>query len=183
MRPQLHPQRAPERFDARLGRAVRRQPGGRQDRRGGCDQQQVPAAGEHVWQRGVDGAPDAEQVDVDRVLERLRRDHPQRAAGRDPGVGHRDVDAAEALPEVVDRRGQRFRVAHVGDRGLRARHDRVEPLGVEVDQPEAHAAGRQLARELGTDARRAAGDERHAPLEVPGHRHGTLNGGVEIVTR
>ena len=74
------------------------------------------------------------------------------------------------------------RVAHVRDRGLRAGDDPAEAVGVDVDQPEAHAPGRELAGELGADARRAAGDERHAPVEVPGHRHGTLNGRVRFVT-
>jgi hypothetical protein len=136
-----------------------------------------------VGERGAGRPPDAEQVDVDRVLERRGIDQPQRPAGRDPGIGDRDVDAAEAPREVVDRGGQLLRVADVGHRGLRAGNDAVEPVGVEVDQPEAHAPGRELARELGADAGRAAGDERHAPVEVPSHRHGTLKGRVAFVAR
>src|SRR3954447_21394134 len=38
----------------------------------------------------------------------------------------------------------------------------------------------ELAGEFGADAGRAAGDERHAPVEVPGHRRGTLNGRVRF---
>ena len=59
--------------------------------------------------------------------------------------------------------GQRDRVAHVGDRGLGARQaggDRLEPRAVDVDQRQPHAARGQLARELGADARRRAGDQR-----------------------
>ena len=104
VRLELHPQRAPERLDPGLGRAVGAEPGGGEHGRRRGDQQQVPAAREHVRHRRPRGAPDAEQVDVDRLLDRLRRDQPQRPAGRDAGVGDRDVDAAEAPP-----RGRRSR--------------------------------------------------------------------------
>ena len=86
----------------------------------------------------------------------------------------------QARREVVDGRGQRLRVAHVGDRGLGARQPAATAsrrVAVDVDEPEAHAARRELAGEFGADARRAAGDERDAPVEVPGHRHGTLKVG------
>ena len=103
-------------------------------------------------------------------------------AGRDAGVGDRDVDAAEAPREVVDRGGQRLRVAHVGDRGLgpgQRRGDPLEPLARRRrSAPSRMPRAGELAGELGADARRGAGDERHAPVEVPGHRHGTLKSGA-----
>ena len=180
VRPQLDPHRPAEPFDARLRGRVRAQARRREHRGSRGDQQDVAAPREHVRHRRAGGAPDAQEVDVDRLLDGLGRDHPQRPAGGDPRVGDGDVDPAESPREVVDRGGQRLGVAHVGDRGLRAGDDAVEAIGVDVDQPEAHAAGRELARELGADARRAAGDERHAPVQVPGHRHATLNGRVRF---
>ena len=78
---QLDPQRAPERLDPRLRRAVGAEPGGGQHGRRGGDEQQVAAALEHVRQRRADRPPDAEQVDVDRLLDRLRR-RPAAAARR-----------------------------------------------------------------------------------------------------
>ena len=104
VRLELHAQRAPERLDPRLGRAVGPEARGGQDGRGRGDQQQVPAAREHVRHRRPHRPPDAEQVDVDRLLDGLRSDEPQRPAGRDAGVGDRDVDPAEATP-----RGRRSR--------------------------------------------------------------------------
>jgi hypothetical protein len=92
-------------------------------------------------------------------------------------VGDREVDAAQALGQDIDRGRQPRRVAHVGDRRLgpgdRGR-DGFQRRSVDVDQAEPHAAAGELAGELGADAGSAAGDERHAPVEVPGHCYRTL---------
>ena len=100
---------------------------------------------ENVRKRGAHRAPDAEQVDVDRLLDGLRGDKPQRAPGGDPGVGHGDVEAAEPVGERIDRGGQRDRVAHVGDGRLGAanpRCDALQAVAVDVDQPDPHPACR-----------------------------------------
>ena len=69
---------------------------------------------------------DAEQVDVDRVDERLRR--KARGQRTDAGVGDHDVELAELGDTAIDRGGQRRAVADVGDLGVHA-------LAFLLDQP------------------------------------------------
>ena len=107
----------------------------------------MPAALDDVRQRRANGAPDAEQVDVDRLLDGLRSDKPQRPTGGDPGVGDRDIEAAEPVGEVLHGGGQRHRVAHVRNCGFRAAKpgtDTFQAVVVDIDQPDPHAARGQL---------------------------------------
>ena len=60
---------------------------------------------------------DAEHIDVEHPLERLRIDLSHRPVAGDAGVGHDDVDAAEAFDGLGGGRTAWRQIAHVGDRG------------------------------------------------------------------
>ena len=154
VRLELDPQRAPERLDPGLGRAVGAEARRRAARAAAEEiSSTCPRRASTCGSAAPHRAPDAEQVDVDRLLDRLRRDQPQRPAGGDAGVGDRDVDAAEARREVVDRGGQPRRVAHVGDRGLGARADRAATASSGADRRRS-ARGACPGRRAGARARR-----------------------------
>lgn len=85
---------------------------------------------------------DAQQVDVQHPLEGLGVDLQHRPVAGDAGVGHRDIETAEACHRVVDDGLHGGQIAHIGDRGqhlLVAAEfdgDRVERGLVEVGQDE-----------------------------------------------
>ena len=122
--PELDPQRAPQRLDPRLRRPVGAEAGRREEGRGRGDQQEVAARREHMRQRRPDRTPDAEQVDVERVLDRLRP-RPAAAARRTPCPrSRRQVEPAAARPAASMAADSAARVTHVGDRGPAPRERR-----------------------------------------------------------
>ena len=82
---------------------------------GGARQDDRPTApaGDQVRDRGVDGVPRADQVDVDDRAEvataLVTVGHPD-----DPGVGDDDVEAAELAPRFGEHGVHRVGIAHVG---------------------------------------------------------------------
>ena len=90
----------------------------------------------------------------------------------DAGVGHHDVEAAEALDRLGDGGHDRGVVGDVGadpDRPLADPLGRLARLlGVEIDDRDRGAAHVQLARRLVADPARGAGNQRH--LSVAGRR-------------
>ena len=110
----LQSQRVGEVLDARLGRVVRRQPRRRGERGQRRHDQHIAPPLDDRRQRGAHGVEDAEHVDVQHPLERLRIDLQHRAVAGDAGVGDDDVDAAEAFDGL-----RRRRPAWRPDRGRR----------------------------------------------------------------
>src|SRR5262249_28982490 len=94
-------------------------------------------------------------------------------AARDPGVGDRDVDAAERGPDLRDHAIDGLTIAHVGLHGQRAPAERLHlarrPLGSLTIAPVVDRDIRALAGELeddpASDPAPAAGDQRDPTVE------------------
>jgi hypothetical protein len=141
-----------------------------------------------VRQAQLERAHGADQVDLDHLRERVHVRAEQRSSRRDPRVGHRDVDAAEALDRLGDGALERLGIGHVGLEPDRVRaalaRDPLEPLGLEPHERQARAPARQLPRRLRADAARGTGyQDRPARQLVRGHRAGRLAAyaGVDLV--
>lgn len=110
----------------------------------------------------------AEHVDVEQALEGFGVDLQHRAVGGDAGVGHHDVDAAEALDGSIGRGLHRRQVTDVGDH----RQDIVTERGgsgvqrrrVDVGQNQLGAFAVQPAGHLCPDPRSTTGDEDDFPV-------------------
>ena len=113
---------------------------------------------------------DAEQVDVQHPLERLRVDLQHRTVAGDPGVGHHDVDAAEVFDGLLGRGLHSGQVAHVGNRGqypvLAEFGGQRGQLGrVEIGQHEFGALVAQPPGDLSPDSPCPARDEDHFAVQ------------------
>ena len=133
----------------------------------------VALALDDLGQAGAHGAPDAEQVDLDRALEGGRVDRPNHARRGDAGVGHDHVDPAEALDRALDGALERLPVGHValeggGVRAALGGHP-LQLLRLEPDERDVGAGGRRAARRLGPDAAGRAGDQNRLAPQIPGH--------------
>jgi hypothetical protein len=89
-----------------------------------------------------------------------------------PGIGERDVDAAEAPDRSRHRALQRAGVGHVrledGAAVPQPRGQLLQPLGLQADERDVRALGVQPLRRSGADAARRARDEDGAPGDVLG---------------
>jgi hypothetical protein len=141
----------------------------------------VPAAGDDVLERGLDGAPHAEQVDLDDALEHGRRHgaRGRRRVGGDAGVGEDDVQPAEALDGGADDVVHGRRVGDVRGDGehLPGRQERggaVEAGAAEVGEDDVRAAAGERRGDGGADAAGAAGDQRGLAGQGECHGHGDV---------
>ena len=113
--------------------------------------------------RGADGVERALHVHVDHLLELVGRQVEERAVRADPGVGHEDVDAAEALGR---RGGQRLEVSWAADvaRGGDGSFD-AEVVSAPRCEAEMSAVRGERARDRRADAAARACDESNLPFE------------------
>ena len=120
------------------------------------------AAAKHLPRDGAAGVEGAAQVRVDDLLPVLVAHARDQRVARDAGVVDEDVDVAELRLDALD---QRLRLRGIAD--VRTHRDaadlRRDRLGRLVPGAVVHgharAAARQLARDGGADAARAARDE------------------------
>ena len=125
----------------------------------------MAAALRDLRQAGADGAPDAQQVDLDDPLEEVRV-HGQRGrhVRRDARVGHDHVEAAEARDRRLDGAGDGLAVGNVGGEPERALGvERVRRL--EVHERDRGAARVERPRGRGADPARRAGDQRDLAIQ------------------
>jgi hypothetical protein len=159
----LRPQRVGERLDPGLGRRVRGVARDVHDRGERRHEQRVALALDEVRQRHPDGAPHAEQVDVDDPLERRRVDGPGEAGGGDARVGQHHVDPAVSL----DHGGRGLlEVGPAGDVGFppagvgsAVGGDLGQLLGLEADERHGGALGRQITGDARADSPGRPGDQ------------------------
>jgi hypothetical protein len=79
--------------------------------RAGDDDRAAAPAGQQVRNAGLDGFPDATQIDVDRFFPAVFGHLVELdTGGPDARVGHDDVQSAELLDTAVDRRLERIEV-------------------------------------------------------------------------
>ena len=115
--------------------------------------------------RGPHSVEDAEQVDVQHPLDRVRVDVQHRAVAGDTGIGDDGVDAAELLDGLCGRGLHGGEIADVGNHGqdVFVAAQFGGPFGqrrlVQVGQHQLGALGVQPAGHLGTDSLAATGDE------------------------
>ena len=113
---------------------------------------------------------DAEEVDVQHPLERVRVDLQHRTVAGDPGVGHHDVDAAEAFDSRLGRGPHGGQIADVGNRGQNPVFaefggQRVQLCFVEIGQHEFGALVAQPASDLSPDTPGRTRDEDHFAVQ------------------
>ena len=126
------------------------------------DREQVALAFDDVGKRDPEGAPHAEQVDLEDPFERLRDHEANEAGGGDARVGDHDVDAAEVVDDAVDRGLQGLPVGDVGLPGRAAGPMRRPPplfLGLESHKGDLRAVGGESFREPRADTPGRARDE------------------------
>lgn len=171
VRGQLGSQGAPERLDPRLAHRVRRRAHSVQEGVDRCDHDHVAAPLDDVRQCGTDGAPNAQEVDLDHAPERsgVHRAHRPRRR-RDAGVGDDDVEGAEPLDDLVRRQLHGLGVGDIGVERQRALADgsrgRLRGLALQVEHGDARAASVERAARLEPDPLRRAGYEHHLAVEV-----------------
>src|SRR5438105_873433 len=170
---QLVAERLGERTHGELAHRVGRR-AGRGDVAADAADDGDPAAGaSHVSQRRLERAQDTEDVRLELapiVIEPQQCEWPNHA---EAGVGHDDVEPAEALARCG---GRPLRVAVDGDvtaHGDRARaaggqldHQPVEAVGAARGQHERSAAPREFPSQRLADAGRGTGDQHRLPAEV-----------------
>jgi len=153
----------------------------REQRRQRGDLQHVAAAAHQLGQEGAHGADAAHDVHLEDPVVRRRVGQQQRTAGRDAGIGHDDVDPAEARQDALGGRGQRSGVGHVDPERRTAgavAADRFELDRLRPEQGHPGAAGGEPARQ-----RRiyATGRTRHDD-DLPRHRRHDLTSDAAAVT-
>jgi hypothetical protein len=135
------------------------------------DDEDVASALDHVREARTDRAPHAQEVDLNRPLERGRIGGADHADGRDAGVGHDDVDAAEALDSPLHGALERLGIGHIAlePRGVRAalRRHPLELVGLEAHQRHVGAPSRHPPGRLGTEAACSARDQHRLPASRP----------------
>ncbi len=175
MRGQLDPQSPAQRLDPGLGDGVGRVAHAVGEGIDGGDDDHLPAPLDDLGQRRAGGSPDAQQVDLKDAFPLLAGDPARgRELGlRDPRIGYGDVEPAELLHGLGDRREHRPLVGDVGGDPDRPRADplrRLARLGrIEVEHrhrgpPEVHMVGG-----LEADSPGGTGYQRHLPVQVIGH--------------
>ena len=118
--------------------------------------------------------------DGERALDVLAAHRAERRGARgDAGVGHHDVETAEALDGRRDDALHRAAVGHVGGEAERAllvdlRGCGLDSALVEVDEDDRRAALVQQLRGGEADPARRARDERDLALEVVGGHRASL---------
>jgi hypothetical protein len=113
---------------------------------------------------------DAEQVDVQHPLDRLRVDLEHRPVAGDPGVGQHGVNATEVFDGLGGRGLHRGQVAHIGNDGqcpalAEFGGERGQLGRAEIDQHEFGALVAQPAGDLGPDSPCPTGDEDHFAVQ------------------
>ena len=129
----------------------------------------------NIGQRRLERAQDAEDVGLELTAIIVEGQQRERSHHAEAGIGHDDVEPAEAL---AGHGGRPLRITVDGDVAAysdRARatggqlgHQPVETVGAARGQHERSAAPRELAGQRLADARRGAGDQDYLSAEV-GH--------------
>ena len=121
----------------------------------------------------MNGAIDAEQIDLDHTLERVRIHRRDRPRGRgDAGVSDDDIERPEPLHRGRHRIVERVALGRVAGKRERplpdARRGGADHVGVDVGERDRCAAGVQQAGGLEADPARRSGHERGSAGEGEG---------------
>jgi hypothetical protein len=109
----LDPHRPEKAAQPMLGRHVAREQGHGHAAEDRGDADDRPLRALEMWERGADAVGRAEQRDLDRPVEVVRRDLREGAVRGRGGVGNENVDAAEELRRLVDRGLEPLAVADI----------------------------------------------------------------------